>query len=455
MSKLSVPSFQETVQSLIDMHEHPAVLIDRAYRIVAANRAYRTTYGIKSEQLIGRHCYEVSHHRDTPCHLHGEDCPHQQVFARSEVQRVVHTHFDGKGRPEYVGIKGHPVVLPDGETYLGESIQRLAPPEAMNCEEMRMVGRSRPLLHAIDQLSQAAASPAPVLLAGESGVGKELAARYLHDHGLRRSGPFVAIDCATLPENLFESEMFGHEPGAFTGCVGRKTGLFEDARNGTVLLDEIGEIPLAMQAKLLRVLETGTFRRVGGHETLHTDIRLVAATNRDLKNAVATGQFREDLYYRIACITIALPSLRERRADIPLLVEALLARINAANGRHARLSEAAWARLMQHDFPGNVRELRNILQRAVALCHGQVIEATDLGLEETAIDIDALAAPNWEGLEREQLEALAERYHGKRRAMADALGVSERTLYRRLRRHGFATSGEDMSRLSKRSSNRP
>ena len=438
MSKLSASRLHESVQSLIDMHEHPAVLIDRAYRIIAANCAYRTTYGVKSEQLIGRHCYEVSHHRDTPCHLHGEDCPHQQVFARGEIQRVVHTHFDGKGRPEYVGIKGHPVVLPDGETYLGESIQRLAPPEAMNCEEMRMVGRSRPLLRAIDQLSQAAASPAPVLLTGESGVGKELAARYLHDHSPRRGGPFVAIDCTTLPESLFESEMFGHEAGAFTGCVGRKAGLFEDGRNGTLFLDEIGEIPLAMQAKLLRVLESGTFRRVGGRETLHADIRLVAATNRDLRNAVATGRFREDLYYRIACITIALPSLRERRADIPLLVEALLARINAANGRHARLSEAAWTRLMRHDFPGNVRELRNVLQRAVALCHGQIIEPGDLGLEEADADTGAPVAPNWGGLEREQLEALAERYHGKRRAMADALGISERTLYRRLRRHGFA-----------------
>ena len=438
MSKLSASRLHESVQSLIDMHDHPAVLIDRAYRIIAANCAYRTTYGVKSEQLIGRHCYEVSHHRDTPCHLHGEDCPHQQVFACGEIQRVVHTHFDGKGRPEYVGIKGHPVVLPDGETYLGESIQRLAPPEAMNCEEMRMVGRSRPLLHAIDQVSQAAASPAPVLLTGESGVGKELAARYLHDHSPRRGGPFVAIDCTTLPENLFESEMFGHEAGAFTGCVGRKAGLFEDGCNGTLFLDEIGEIPLAMQAKLLRVLESGTFRRVGGRETLHADVRLVAATNRDLKNAVAGGLFREDLYYRIACITIALPSLRERRADIPLLVEALLARINAANGRHARLSEAAWIRLMQHDFPGNVRELRNVLQRAVALCHEQVIEPGDLGLEETGTDIGAATAPNWGGLEREQLEALAERYQGKRRAMADALGVSERTLYRRLRRHGFA-----------------
>ncbi len=439
MSDNSASLSNESVQSLIDMHEHPAVLIDRGYHIVAANRAYRNVYGVKSEQLIGRHCYEVSHHRDSPCHLHGEDCPHQQVFARSEIQRVVHTHFDAKGRPEYVGIKGYPVTLPNGETCLGESIQRLAPPDELDCEEMRMVGRSRPLLHAIDQLSRAAASPAPVLLTGESGVGKELAARYLHDRGPRRSGPFVAVDCTTLPEGLFESEMFGHEVGAFTGCVGRKIGLFEGARNGTLFLDEIGEIPLAMQAKLLRALETGTFRRVGGREILHADIRFVAATNQDMKNAVATGRFREDLYYRIACVTIALPSLRERRADIPLLVEALLARINAANGRHARLSESAWTRIMRHDFPGNVRELRNILQRAAALCHGQTIEPEDLGLEEEAAPAAQAMAQDRDGRERRQLETLAERYRGNRRAMADALGVSERTLYRRLGRHGLTT----------------
>ena len=443
MSESSLPPTHESVQSLIDMHEHPAVLIDRSYRIVAANRAYRNTYGLKSEQLIGRHCYEVSHHRDSPCHLHGEDCPHQQVFARGEIQRVVHTHFDAKGRPEYVGIKGYPVKLPNGETCLGESIQRLAPPGELDCEEMRMVGRSRPLLHAIDQLSRAAASPAPVLLSGESGVGKELAARYLHDRGPRRSGPFVAVDCTTLPEGLFESEMFGHEVGAFTGCVGRKIGLFEGARDGTLFLDEVGEIPLAMQAKLLRVLETGTFRRVGGRETLHANTRLVAATNRDMKNAVASGRFREDLYYRIACVTIGLPSLRERRADIPLLVEALLTRINAANGRHARLSEQAWARIMRHDFPGNVRELRNILQRAVALCHGQTIEPEDLGLEQEAVPTMPAAASDRNHGDHQQLAALAERYGGNRRAMADALGVSERTLYRRLGRHKLATRSTD------------
>ena len=437
MPDLTTSLEEQSLQSLIDMQDHPAVLINRNYQIVAANRAYRLAYGVENDQFIGRPCYEVSHHRDSPCHLHGEDCPHVQVFANAGVQRVVHTHFDLKGRPEYVGIKGHPVLLPDGELYLGESIQRLAPPDDMNCEDMRMIGRSQALLGAIDQLSHAAASAAAVLLLGESGVGKELAARYLHDHSPRHQGPFVAVDCATLPEGLFESEMFGHEAGAFTGCAGRKLGLFETARNGTLFLDEIGEIPLAMQAKLLRVLETGAFRRVGGRETLHADTRLVAATNRDLKAWAGDGRFREDLYYRIACITVALPSLRERRSDIPMLAEALLVRINAANGSQARLTETAYTRLLQHDFPGNVRELRNILQRAAALCHDQTIHAADLGLEETHKGTLKPTRTDWKGLERNHLQALADQYNGNRRSMADALGVSERTLYRRLKRQGL------------------
>lgn len=216
------PSFpRESVQSLIDMQDHPVVLIDRAYRIVAANRAYQQAYGVEADTLTGRLCHEVSHHRDSPCHLHGEDCPHQQVFAQGEVQRVVHTHFDIKGRPEHVGIKGYPVILPDGDMYLGESIQRLTPHGPLNCEDMQLIGQSPALMQAVDRLSQAAASPAAVLLVGESGVGKELAARHLHDKSPRRLGPFVAVDCATLPEGLFESEMFGHEAGAFTGCGGQ------------------------------------------------------------------------------------------------------------------------------------------------------------------------------------------------------------------------------------------
>lgn len=442
MSETLDTPFGPSLQSLIDMQDCPAVLIDEGYRIVAANRAYQLAYGVDTHQLIGRTCHEVSHHRDSPCHLHGEDCPHLQVFSQGQAQRVLHTHFDGRGQPEYVSIKGHPVMLPDGKMYLGESIQRLTPPDQMNCEDMRIVGRSPALLRTLDQLTHAGASNAAVLLQGESGVGKELAARYLHDHSACRHKPFVAVDCATLSENLFESEMFGHEAGAFTGCGGRKLGLFEMAKDGTLFLDEIGEIPPAMQAKLLRVLETGSFRRVGGRETLHADVRLVTATNRDLQHATTTGRFRADLYYRIACITVALPALRERQSDIPMLAEALLTRINAMNGSCAQLTEGAHERLLQYDFPGNIRELRNILQRASALCHDNTILAVDLGLPDT-LDVGRPRSVRKEGdFEQDRLQALARQYSGNRRAMAAALGVSERTLYRHLRRYRARSSSK-------------
>jgi transcriptional regulator with PAS, ATPase and Fis domain len=440
--RLVTPLNKQSLQSLIDTQENPFVLIDGDFRILAANRAYHVNYGIEPDQVIGRYCYEISHRRDRPCYLYGEDCPHQQVFQTGELHRVLHTHYDNAGRPEHVCIKGHPITGPEGQLYLGESIHRLAMSTDLDCDEMRMVGRSPALLRAIEQLTLTAGSNANLLLLGESGVGKELAAHYVHQQSPRANNSFISVDCTTLSEPLFESEMFGHERGAFTGCLGRKQGLFELADGGTLFLDEVGEIPLPMQAKLLRILETGEFRRIGGRETLHADVRLVAATNRDLREEVRAGAFREDLYYRIACVTVQLPSLRERRSDLPALAEALLARINQAGAMHCFLTAEAIDDLMHYDFPGNVRELRNILQRAAALCSGGVIGPQELGLHnhaplyrtETATD-SAGVVPMRE-LEMQQIRDQLQRCHGNRRQAAQRLGISERTLYRKLKRHG-------------------
>ena len=432
------------VQSLIDAQENPFVLIDRGYRIVAANAAYRAAYGVEEgSSVVGRHCYEVSHHLDHPCHLDGEDCPHQSVFATGERHTVLHTHYDAADRPEHVRIQGHPVQGPDGEPLLGEAMHRLAPTEEMDCEEMRLIGQSPALLRAVDQLTQVAASNLGVLLLGESGVGKDLAARYLHGRSPRAEEPLQVVDCSTIGGDLFESELFGHEPGSFTGCAGRKRGLFELADGGTLFLDEVGELPLAMQAKLLRALESGQFRRVGGQQLREADVRVVTATNRDLAGMVAEGRFREDLYYRLACITIALPALRERREDIPALAEALLTRINRASGTCCTLSSTALARLAAHDFPGNIRELRNILQRAAALCSGGVIGVEELGLDEpgsTTIPAAATAPGGPEPLQSMEIRSIREllqRFGGRRRPVAESLGISERTLYRKLKRYGL------------------
>jgi transcriptional regulator with PAS, ATPase and Fis domain len=275
----------------------------------------------------------------------------------------------------------------------------------------------------------------PVLLLGESGTGKELAAQALHDLSPRRGKPFVPVDCSGMTESLFESELFGYEKGAFTGAVQRKIGLVEAAAGGTLFLDELGDIPLSLQVKLLRLLETGTFRRVGGVETLKADFRLVAATHRGVKEMVDTGSFRRDLYYRISAFPIHLPALRERREDLPLLVENLLQRL--APERHFHLAPAAFDRLVAYGFPGNIRELRNILERAVLLADGDVI-----GPEHLPADLAPVpSAPEnrqqqevvpLDQAERRYVRWALERMNGDKRALANALGISERTLYRKL-----------------------
>jgi len=276
-----------------------------------------------------------------------------------------------------------------------------------------------------------------VLLLGESGTGKELIAQAVHEASLRRSGPFVPVDCTGLTETLFESELFGPEKGAFTGAHVRKFGLVEAARGGTLFLDEIGEIPLAQQVKLLRLLESGTYRRVGGIEPQKADFRLVCATHRDLKGMVEAGTFRRDLYYRINAFPLYLPALRERGEDLPLLAASLLKRIGG--DRPLALGKAALACLQGYRFPGNIRELRNILERAALLCDG-----VEIGPEHLPPECCAGNEPQpIAGHEREELLPLVEverryllwalaAFAGDRRELAARLGLSERTLYRKL-----------------------
>ncbi|MCE5394621.1 MAG: sigma 54-interacting transcriptional regulator [Acidithiobacillus sp.] len=424
-------------QSAMDLQNNPMVVIDEAYRIVAANRAYRERYGVSAADLIGRRCHEVSHHSDVPCHMRGEDCPHQAVFRSGEPLEVRHVHYDPLGNAEHVRIRGH--VLRDfrGKTFLAEEIIRLPREKSdITCKEMRMVGRSPAFLRCLHHIEMAARTDASVLLFGESGVGKELAASALHQLSGRADHELVTVDCTTLPEHLFESEFLGHERGAFTGCIGRKIGLYEHAHGGTLFLDEVGELPLPVQAKLLRVLETGSFRRLGGSELLHADVRVVAASNRDLRKMVEERTFREDLYYRLAAITIDLPPLRDRREDIPGIASVLLDRIGREWGGEWQLSREAERRLCAYNFPGNVRELRNILQKAAALADGPLIRPEHLeflrvGEVELGRTIHHRPLPvsNRRGRPH-NLQELLQQFQGNRRLVAEQLGVSERTVYR-------------------------
>lgn len=442
--------FPIELQSLIDMQEGPFVLIDASYRIVAANHAYCESYGQDPAGIIGRTCHEISHHSSVPCHLHGEDCPHQKVFATAQPCSVLHTHYDQDNRAEHVRLKGYPIHGQDGALYLGEVMTRLTSPGELDCDSMRMIGRAPAFLECVDNLTRLAASEAPILLYGESGVGKELAAEYVHKHSSRSNGPFVAVNCAAIAESVFESELFGHERGAFTGCIGRKRGLFELAHGGILFLDEVGEIPLSMQPKLLRVLETGEFRRVGGTETLLANVRILSATNRDLMEMVQASTFREDLYYRIAGIDVTLPPLRHRRQDIPALAESLLTRLAPSGTKRYRLTNDALARLESHDYPGNVRELRNVLQKAAALSPNGTIGAKLIHFDGMTDPVTAASQPAPAGhaatekqaqtlseIEAQYIRDLLDQHGGHRRAVANILGMSERTLYRKLNRYGL------------------
>ncbi len=426
---------QLELQSLIDANDQPFVVIDSEYRIVAANQRYGDAYGTTPDAIVGQYCYAVSHHATRPCHENGEQCPHRALFERGEAVEVVHTHFHADDHPERTRIRGHALLGLNGERYLGEQLFPLEAEAGTDCDAMQMVGQSPAFLSCVDHLARVAESEASILLFGESGVGKELAARFIHARSDRAGGAFIVINCAAVPESLFESELFGHERGAFSGSSGQKRGLFELADGGTLFLDEVAEIPLALQAKLLRVLETGEFRRVGGTHTLSADVRLVSATNRRLLDEVDEKRFRLDLYYRLAGIDVTLPTLRERREDLPALAAFLLKRLSGER-RPCRLDATALAALQAHEFPGNVRELRNLLQRAVLTCRDGVIRAADLRLPTAAAPAPTASRPLAD-LEREHIRALLDTHRGHRNRVATALGITERTLYRKLKRHGL------------------
>ena len=257
-----------------------------------------------------------------------------------------------------------------------------------------LIGRSPVLEQVFAVIEKVADTPSTVLISGESGTGKELIARALHNNSSRKSGPFIKINCAAIPKTLMESELFGYEKGAFTGAVGSKPGRFELADLGTLFLDEIGEIPVEMQVKLLRVLQESEFERVGGIKTIKVDVRLVTATNRDLLKEVQVGAFREDLFYRLNVVPIHLPPLRERRGDIPLLVEYFIARFNERLKKQiAGVDEEALARLTAHPWPGNIRELENVLERTILFCEGPTIHASDLPPEMSGVAPATVNAP--------------------------------------------------------------
>lgn len=417
--------------SYLDQEPVPMMVMNTEYEILAANTAYQRQFGTVGRSYVGHKCYAVSHHYTVPCDQAGEHCPLQNALASKGPDRVLHIHHTPRG-PEHVDVELRPII--DAEHKVVGFVERLLTVRNASAQPSSegLVGQAPAFNRALAELQRVAPSSLPVLLLGESGTGKELFARAVHEASARARGPFVVVDCSGLTETLFESELFGYEKGAFTGAVARKAGLVETAKGGTLFLDEIGDVPLAMQVKLLRLIESGTYRRVGSVETQNADFRLVAATHKPLQKMVDEGSFRQDLYYRISAFPIHLPALRERSEDIPLLVESLLQR---AGSQSLRAAPETLARLRRHPWPGNIRELRNVLERARLFADDGEIRPEHL---PAGLDAAAVAVPVAKLAAAGDFVAYVQNFGGTRKELAQALGLSERTLYRRLKDAGLA-----------------
>ncbi|MBL8492068.1 MAG: sigma-54-dependent Fis family transcriptional regulator [Rhodocyclaceae bacterium] len=442
--------------SFLDELGEPRIVMDADYRIVGANRAYAREFG-HGQSVVGRRCYEVSHGFTVPCDQAGESCPLRMSLDSGQPGRVLHLHHTPRGE-EHVDVETTPIRAADGS--LGHFVETLRTVRHASSRPATegLVGRAAAFNAMLALVTRVAPTGAAVLLLGETGTGKELVARLIHETSGRAEGPFVVVDCSGLTETLFESELFGYEKGAFTGATHRKTGLVEAASGGTLFLDEVGDIPMALQVKLLRLLETGTYRRVGGVDTLGSDFRLVCATHRDMGRMVDAETFRRDLYHRIGVFPVHIPALSERREDIPLLADSLLRRVSGP--RRRRLSEGALHHLAARAWPGNIRELRNLLERASILADGEEIQVSHLAppvpgwpatahstadrplaIPATADEVFQVAgAEPLDDLERRYLRWLDGRFAGDRDALARALGIGRRTLFRKLRAAGLVGS---------------
>jgi DNA-binding NtrC family response regulator len=332
----------------------------------------------------------------------------------------------------------------DERRRLKEELRQVRAQLAARRSDDHLIGRSPPVARLREQVEAVAATDAAVLLTGESGTGKELVARMLHDRSSRRDRPFIAVNCAAVPPTLIEAELFGYERGAFTGALRKREGRFSAANGGTLFLDEIGEMPLEAQAKLLRVLQDGTFEPIGTNATMRVDVRLISASNRDLRTAIEQGVFRQDVYYRVRVLELLLPPLRERPTDLPLLVEHFLREFTPAGETPPSLSPAAWAALGRYPFPGNVRELKHAIQHATILARGGEVQLQHLPRDllgdaddEPAGHVRPLSMVI-EEYEREHILRTLKLVQGERKRAAELLGISRKSLWKKMGRYGLS-----------------
>jgi DNA-binding NtrC family response regulator len=415
---------------MLDSYEHPAILVTPEYQILATNDQYREKFGLIDSGAEPARCYKVSHNYDRPCDQAGEDCPLASATLSGQRERVLHIHQTPRGE-EHVDVEMLPILNAAGKLAFFVELLKPVPLAGAGSNPQAMVGASPAFNRMLELITRVAPTNAAVLLLGESGTGKELAARTLHQASLRSNKALVTLECAGLSETLFESELFGHVKGAFTGANYTRQGLAEAAHGGTLFLDEIGDIPLALQVKLLRLIETGTYRPVGSSQVKTTDFRLVCATHHNLEEMVEAGEFRQDLYYRINVFPVRMPSLAERKEDLALLVRSILRSLDNEHVFH--LTESALQLLKAYPYRGNIRELRNILSRAVVLANTNVIDR-DI-IKQCLVFSVAVPLPrdlSLKAMEEHYLRRLMHEQHDNKEKVAAIAGISVRSLYRKL-----------------------
>jgi len=431
----------ESESVILDSINEGVFTVDLDWRVTAFNQAAERITGIDRQEALGKPCCEVFRASicENACALRRTLTTGKPVV-NATAHIVSHTGQRIPIRISTALLKGA-----DGAVIGGvETFQDLSQIEQLQKElEARytfedIVGRSPAMTSLFAILPQIAESDSTVLIEGASGTGKELFARAIHNLSRRRKRRFVAVNCAALPDTLLESELFGHKAGAFTDARRDKPGRFAMADGGTIFLDEIGDISPAMQVRLLRVLQERCVEPLGSLEPVKVDVRVIAATNKDLAKLVRAGRFREDLFYRIRVVHLKLPSLRQRREDIPLLIDRLVAKFNRLQGKDiAGVSNEVLARLMEHDYPGNVRELENIIEQAFVLCRGGLIELHHLPPElrpPARPSAGEYGGPTTlDAMERLLIAEALRRHHGNRRRAARELGIHPSTLFRKLR----------------------
>jgi PAS domain S-box-containing protein len=425
---------------ILDSINEGVFTIGLDWRITSFNQAAERITGVSRQDGVGRLCSEVFH-----ANVCEQSCALRKTFETGKPVVNATAHIvDNKGFRIPIRISTAILKDKDGHVIGGvETFQDLSQVEQLRKELQSrhtfedIVGRSPAMIRLFEIIPLIAESSSTVLIEGQSGTGKELFARAVHNLSPRRKKRFVAVNCAALPDTLLESEFFGHKAGAFTDAKRDKMGRFALAHGGTIFLDEIGDISPALQVRLLRVLQEREVEPLGSTEPVKVDVRVVAATNKDLGRLVQEGKFREDLYYRIRVIHLVLPSVKDRREDIPLLVDHIIAKYNRLQGKSiAGISLEASTRLMGYDFPGNVRELENIIEQAFVLCGGDIIELHHLppemrpAITSSSEDIGIM---NMRVMERHLIAEALRRYDGNRKRTARDLGIDTSTLYRKIR----------------------